>query len=82
MTFSHETELRDKVQELEQLEQRLAGLSKQEDALIDPEEDADPIIETAEEKAERIAEFGTGDEDDVKRSDLPNHDDHLAPRSR
>ena len=82
MEFSHETELHDKVQELEQLEQRLIGLSRQEDAVIDPEEDDNPIIETAEEKAEREAAFATGDTDDVKPYERRNDDDAMEPPSR
>ena len=82
MAFSHETELHDKVQELEQLEQRLIGLSRQEDAVIDPEEDENPIIETAEEKAEREAAFATGDADDVKPYERRNDDDAMEPPSR
>ena len=82
MEFSHETELHDKVQELEQLEQRLIGLSRQEDAVIDPEEDENPIIETVEEKAEREAAFATGDVDDVKPYERRNNDDAMEPPSR
>ena len=79
MTFSHETELHDKIEELALLEQRLCGLSKQDDDILDPEEDADPIIETDAEKAERIAEFGTGDTDDVKPYERRDDDDSMIP---
>ena len=77
MTFSHETELHDKIEELAKLEQRLCGLSKQQDDILDPEEDADPIIETDAEKAERIAEFGTGDTYDVKPYERRDDDDSM-----
>ena len=77
MTFSHETELHDKIEELAKLEQRLCGLSKQQDDILDPEEEADPIIETDTEKAERIAEFGTGDADDVKPYERREDDDSM-----
>jgi hypothetical protein len=77
MTFSHETELHDKIEELSKLEQRLCGLSKQQDDILDPEEEADPIIETDTEKAERIAEFGTGDADDVKPYERREDDDSM-----
>ena len=82
MEFAHETELHDKMDELEKLELRLAGLSKQEDAVIDPEEDADPIIETAEERAERMADFHSGDEDDVKPFERRDNDDRMNPPAR
>ena len=78
-TFSHETELHDKIEELAKLEQRLCGLSRQDDDILDPEEDADPIIETDAEKAERIAEFGTGDADDVKPYERRDDDDSMIP---
>jgi hypothetical protein len=79
MTFSHETELHDKIEELALLEQRLCGLSKQQDDILDPEEDANPIIETDGEKSERIAEFGVGDADDVKPYERRDDDDSMIP---
>ena len=68
--------------EFEELEKRLSGCFTQEDDVIDPEEDANPIIETAEEKEERIAEFCTGDEDDVKPFERKDSDDQMNPPPR
>ena len=82
MTFTHETELNEKMTEFEELEKRLSGCFTQEDDVIDPEEDANPIIETAEEKEERIAEFCTGDEDDVKPFERKDSDDQMNPPPR
>ena len=50
--------------------------------MIDPEEDADPIIETAEERAERMADFHSGDEDDVKPFERRDNDDSMNPPAR
>jgi hypothetical protein len=52
----------------------------QEDAVIDPEEEADPITETKEEQDKRIAEFGQGDADDVNPLEHRPDDDRLEPR--
>ena len=82
MTFPHADDLEQKQQELAELEQRLSGLSIQEDALLDPEEDADPIIETAEETAERQAQYGQTDSDDVAPGEIPRDDDRMEPRMR
>ncbi|MCR4644557.1 MAG: DEAD/DEAH box helicase family protein [Oscillospiraceae bacterium] len=82
MTFPHADDLEQKQQELAELEQRLSGLRVQEDALLDPEEDADPIIETAEEAAERKAQYGQPDSDDVAPGEIPKNDDRMEPRMR
>lgn len=78
MEFPHENDLQTKQSELAELEERLSNLSVQEDALSDPDEELDPIIETAEEKAERLA-ANEGDADDVKPGEIPGNDDALDP---
>lgn len=59
--FSQEQELEQKMQEFEELEEKLAGLSVQEDDVFDSEEE--PIIETAEEKAQRESIYNVDDND-------------------
>lgn len=59
--FAHEEELENKIQELNELEEKLAGLSVQEDDVFDPEEE--PIIETAEEKSQRESIYNVDDSD-------------------
>ena len=55
------------------------ALFSQEDEVIDPEEDANPIIETKEEKDRRIEEFCQGDADDVKPYERRENDDQMNP---
>lgn len=59
--FAHEEELENKIQELNELEEKLAGLSVQENDVYDPEEE--PIIETAEEKSQRESIYNVDDSD-------------------
>ena len=79
MKFDREDELNSMISELAELEESLSALSIQEDVLIDPEEETDPIIETADEKAKREAEYGQGDADDVKPYERQANDDQLDP---
>ena len=80
MPFQHQTELESKEKEFAELEERLSSLSVQEDAVIDPEEEADPVTETKEEHNQRIAEFGQSDADDVNPLEHRPDDDRLEPR--
>ena len=80
MPFQHQAELESKEKEFAELEERLAGLSVQEDAVIDPEEEADPVTETKEEQDKRIAEFGQSDADDVNPLEQRPDDDRMQPR--
>ncbi|MCM1508099.1 MAG: methyltransferase domain-containing protein [Ruminococcus flavefaciens] len=59
--FSHETELAEKIEEFQKLEEKLSGLSVQEDVVFDPKEE--PIIETAEEKSAREKIYNVDDDD-------------------
>ena len=47
----------------QELEERLSGLSEQTDSVYDPEDIADPVIETKEEKSEREALYNTDNND-------------------
>ena len=53
-------------EELEKLEEKLAGLSVQEDEILDPEDAASPVTETKAEKTERENLLKDADDDDVK----------------
>ncbi len=70
--FSHEKELEEKVEEFQKLEEKLSGLSVQEDVVIDPEEE--PIIETAEEKSARESIYNVDENDyqPTENDDNPN----------
>lgn len=70
--FSHENELKEKIEEFQELEKKLAGLSVQEDVIIDPEEV--PIIETAEEKSirEKIYNVDENDYQPTENDDVSN----------
>ena len=59
--FSHETELAEKIEEFQKLEEKLSGISVQEDVVFDPEEE--PIVETAEEKSAREKIYNVDDDD-------------------
>ncbi|MBR0484479.1 MAG: methyltransferase domain-containing protein [Oscillospiraceae bacterium] len=61
--FSREQELQDDLKEFQELEDRLSGLSEQTDSVYDPEDIADPVIETKEEKSEREALYNTDNND-------------------
>jgi len=66
MPFPQEKELEEKIQEFKELEEKLAGISVQEDVVFDPEEE--PIIESSEEKSEREKNYNT-DEDDYQATE-------------
>lgn len=68
--FSHETELAEKIEEFQKLEEKLSGLSVQEDVVFDPEEE--PIIETAEEKSTREKIYNVDDDDYQPTEDNDN----------
>ncbi len=74
--FSHETELAEKIEEFQKLEEKLSGLSVQEDVVFDPEEE--PIVETAEEKSAREQIYNV-DDDDYQPTD---NDDNSRPMKR
>ena len=65
-TSPHEMELIKAKEELEKLEEKLAGLSVQEDEILDPEDAASPVTETKAEKTERENLLKDADDDDVK----------------
>ena len=58
--FPHDKELESKMQELNELEEKLSGLSVQEDDVYDPEE---VIIETSEEKSYRESIYNVDNSD-------------------
>lgn len=77
--FPREEELQADIEELQELEQRLAKLSEQDDSffdssddIYDPEDEADPVIETIEEKTSREALYSV-DENDYQ----PTEEDNL-----
>ncbi len=74
--FAQEKELEEKIQEFQKLEEKLSGLSVQEDVILDPEEE--PIVETAEEKSEREKIYNVDD------NDYPptENDDNSRPMKR
>ena len=74
--FSHETELAEKIEEFQKLEEKLSGLSVQEDVVFDPEEE--PIVETAEEKSAREKIYNVDDDDYQPTED----DDNSRPMRR
>ena len=78
--FPREDELQKDIEEFQKLEERLSGISVQEDALYDPEDDADPVIETAEEKATREA-FYSADDDDYQPTEEDNLNQFQSPPS-
>lgn len=72
--FAHEEELAEKTDELQKLEEKLSGLSVQEDDAADAEEEV--IVETAEEKSEREKLFSVDDDDYQPTPD----EDNPAPK--
>ena len=76
--FSREQELQNDLSELCVLEEKLSVLSLQTDSLYDPEEEAEPVKETAEEKAKREALYSADPndyqptEEDSPEQFLPN----------
>ena len=74
--FSHESELAEKIDEFQKLEEKLSGLSIQEDVVFDPEEE--PIVETAEEKSAREKIYNV-DDDDYQPTE---NDDNSKPMKR
>lgn len=70
--FAHMEELENKQQELKELEERLSGLSVQEDDLLDPEDEADPVVETIEEKNERESQLKHVEDNDTFPFDETN----------
>ena len=74
--FSHELELAEKIEEFQKLEEKLSGLSVQEDVVFDPEEE--PIVETAEEKSAREKIYNVDDDDYQPTED----DDNSRPVRR
>lgn len=74
--FSHELELAEKIDEFQKLEEKLSGLSVQEDVVFDPEEE--PIVETAEEKSAREKIYNV-DDDDYQPTE---NDDNSKPMKR
>ena len=69
--FPHEQELEEKIQELQDLEKELSGISVQQDDIIDAEEE--PIIETGKEKNEREKLYEDIDDNDI--AVIENNDD-------
>lgn len=72
--FPHEQELEEKIQELQQLEEELSGISVQENDIIDAEEE--PIVETEKEKNEREKLYENIDKNDIALTEN-NDDDNI-----
>ena len=74
MPFSHESELEEKIEEFQKLEEKLSVLSVQEDVIFDPEEE--PIIESNEEKSVRESIYNV-DENDYQPTENDDNSRHI-----
>ena len=74
MPFLHESELEEKIEEFQKLEEKLSGLSVQEDVVFDPEEE--PIIESTEEKSARESIYNV-DENDYQPTENDDNSRHI-----
>lgn len=74
MPFLHESELEKKIEEFQKLEEKLSGLSVQEDVVFDPEEE--PIIESTEEKSARESIYNV-DENDYQPTETDDNSRHI-----
>ena len=62
-SFEHDGEIEKLSQRLAELDMKLSGITEQNDVVIDPEEEKEPLVETADEKAAREKIYDTDDND-------------------